>query len=136
MPDRATELTVALQKSERAVNNLAETVGVHESTLNRVKITSAVALVGLLLDLTLTVLVGFGLAGVDRNQDRIADLHAKVLAETERNTTAQCAFIALFLQFAPRTTNNPSYTEEQRARQVQAYETLRGIGRDLGCVDR
>lgn len=136
MPDRANDLTVALGKTEKAVNRLSATVGVHESTLKRVSVASAVAMVGLLLDLTLTILVGLGLAGVNHNQDRINELQDRVLIENARNKSAQCAFIALFLQFEPRTTVNPTYTEEQRAQQKEAYTTLRQIGADLGCVSR
>lgn len=134
MPDRANDLTMALEKTEKAVDRLSATVGVHESTLKRVSVTSAVAMVGLLLDLTLTILVGLGLAGVNHNQDRINTLSAQVQADTVRNQQAQCAFIALFSQFESRTTKSPNYSDEEKALQTKAYETLRQIGTDLGCV--
>jgi hypothetical protein len=136
MPERIPELMKALENTEEAVNNLADTVEVHESTLKRVKIVSAGAVVGLVLDLTLTVLVGVGLFGLGHNQDRINQLQAQVSADTAHNKAAQCAFIALFSQFESRTTRSPTYSDDEKALQAKAYATLRQIGIDLGCVSR
>lgn len=132
MPDRA-ELTLALERSEQAVERLTTAVDVHESTLFRVKIVSGIALAGFILDLTLTVLVALGLAGLGHNQDRINELQSEVSADTARNQRAQCAIIALFSQYESRTTKSPNYSEEEKAQQAKAYATLRQIGADLGC---
>jgi hypothetical protein len=129
MPERIAELTAALAGAERAIITLSETVDVHQSTLRRVKFAFA-------LLLTLTALVGVGLYGVYHNQDRINHLQTALQVETERNKSSQCAMIALFLQFEPRTISNPSYTEEQRALQAQAYASLKDNSNKLGCMPR
>lgn len=126
MPDRATELAQALADAEEAVRDLSEKVSVNEAATTRAKRAARLALCGIGFDLLLTALIGFGLFGVDTNQDRINNLN-------ERTRTAQCAVNALLLQFEPRTTTNPAYTEEQRAEQRQVYGTLRQISNDLGC---
>ncbi|MEU2106510.1 hypothetical protein [Nocardia sp. NPDC019255] len=133
MPDRATELATTLQATEQAVRELSQQVGINEVAVRRAKFAAKAALVGIVLDSILTVLVGLGLFGVDHNQDRINDLQTTQQVETQRNKAAMCAFITLFLQFEPRTTTNPAYSEQQRAQQIQAYGTLRQIGLDLGC---
>lgn len=133
MPDLPKDLAGALERTEDAVQRLARTVDFNEATLRRVAVAISVGLAGLILDLVLTVAVGWGYFGVTSNQDKISDLQESAQVETERNRSAQCAVNALLLQFAPRTTVNPSYTEEQRAQQIQAYQTLRQISADLGC---
>ncbi|MFC9436923.1 hypothetical protein [Nocardia sp. NPDC057030] len=136
MPDRIPELMGALAKTEKAVVKLADTVEVHESTLKRVKIVSAGVMLGLALDLTLTVLVGVGMFGLGHSQQRINELQAQVSADTARNQQAQCAFIALFSQFESRTTRSPNYSDDEKVLQAKAYATLRQIGVDLGCVSK
>jgi hypothetical protein len=133
MPDRATELATTLKNTEQAVRDLSNQVSINETAVRRARRASTLALVGITLDMILTVLFGLGLFGLNHNQDRINQIQTQQRIETERNTAAQCAFISLFLQFEPRTTTNPSYTDQQRAQQIQAYTTLRQIGVDLGC---
>lgn len=127
MPDKATELATALQNTENALNDLSAKVGVNERTARSARFAAKLALVGFMLDMILTVAVGWGLFGVNSNQSRIDELQA-------RNKQSTCAMVALFLQFEPRTTTSPSYTEEQRALQLKAYQTLHQISEDLGCV--
>lgn len=127
MSDLAGELTAALTSAEAAITRLSETVDVHQSALWRIKFAFALMTV-------LVVLVGYGLYAVNQNQDRINELQTALQVETDRNKSAQCAMVLLFLQFESRTTVNPSYSEEQRALQKQAYKTLRQIGTDLGCA--
>lgn len=136
MPDRATELATALQNTEDALNALSTKVGVNERTARSAKLAARLALIGFVLDIALTVFVGLGLFGVNHNQDRINSLQTALQVETDRNKESTCAMIALFLQFEPKTTTNPSYTEEQRAQQTQAYQTLHQISDALGCVTK
>ncbi|MFI5542082.1 hypothetical protein ACIA5H_37575 [Nocardia sp. NPDC051900] len=133
MPERIPALQTALAQAQTAIEKLSKKVDLDEHTLRRTKRTARLALFSVVLDLTLTALVGWGLVGVNDNQDRITTLQSTVQIETERTKTALCAVITLFLQFEPRTISNPTYTEEQRAQQVQAYQVLRQIDRDLGC---
>jgi hypothetical protein len=133
MPDRATELAATLQATENAVRELSAQVSINEAAVKRARRASKLALIGLAADTILTVMFGLGLFGLNHNQDRINDLHHQLEVETVRNKEAQCAMVLLFLQFESRTTTNPSYTEAQRAQQVQAYQTLRQIRDDLGC---
>jgi len=140
MPDQKSELAQALTDAEAAVRDLSEKVTLNEAATarantaaSRARFASKAALFGILLDMVLTVLVWWGLIGVDQNQGRINDLQVQQQEQVERNRTAQCAVNALLLQFEPRTTTNPAYTEEQRAEQRQVYATLRQISRDLGC---
>jgi hypothetical protein len=133
MPERIPALQNSLAAAEAALEELSTAVRLDEQTLRRTRNTARVAVFGLLLDITLTVLVGWGLVGVTDNQTRVNNLQSALQAETDRNSKAQCAFIALFLQFEPKTINNPAYTPEQHALQAQAYTTLRQIGTDLQC---
>lgn len=133
MPDRATELATTLNRTEAALNALSKTVGINEKATRKAKFAANAALAGIVLDMVLTVVVGWGLFGVNHNQTRINQLQSQLQSETERNRTAQCAQNRLFLQFEPRTTTNPSYSEEQRAQQVRLYATLRQIVADLQC---
>lgn len=132
MPDM-TGIREALEQANDAVTVLSDRLDLQEGTTRRIKRANRIVLFSVLFDVALTLAVGYGLLGVDRNQGRINDLQETLQVQTERNRTAQCAVNALFLQFEPRTTVNPSYTDEQRAQQVQAYATLRQIGADLGC---
>ncbi|WP_280448477.1 hypothetical protein [Nocardia brasiliensis] len=125
MPDRA-ELAAALKDTEDAVERLSKTVDLTQSTLRKIKAAFAIGMVAVVLALAVG---GF----VWNNQNRINHLQDSMQVETNRNREAQCAMFALFLQYAPRTTTNPAYTEEQRAQQLQAYATLRQISVDLGC---
>jgi hypothetical protein len=136
MPDRASELATTLKNTESAVRELSAQVTINEAATRRAKFASKAALVGIVLDMLLTVLVGWGLLGVDHNQARLDELQAAQTAETNRNREAQCAMVLLFLQFEPRTTTNPSYSDDQRRQQVEAYQTLRQISSDLGCPPR
>lgn len=140
MPDRATELAQVLRDTERAVRELSDKVDVNEDAVREAKtaarsasLASKLALAGWVFDGILTVAIGFGLLGVDHNQDRVNQLQTDLQEQTERNRTAQCAVNGLFLQFEPRTLTNPSYTEEQKELQRQLYATLRQISTDLGC---
>ncbi|MFE7798995.1 hypothetical protein [Nocardia sp. NPDC057440] len=129
MPDRASELATTLKNTENAVRELSAQVNLNEQAVRSAKFASRAALVGIAFDMLLTAVVGWGLFGVDNNQDRIDELQS-------RNKRSTCAMVALFLQFEPRTTTNPGYTEEQRAQQVTAYQTLRQISHDLGCAEQ
>lgn len=133
MPDRATELAKTLAGAEAAVRELSEKVSINEAATMRAKRAAWLALGGIAFDLVLTFLIGWGLFGVDTNQDRINELQVDQTMQTDRNRTAQCAVNALLLQFEPRTLSNPAYTEQQREEQRQVYATLRQINRDLGC---
>jgi hypothetical protein len=133
MPDRIPALQESLAAVDAALEELSKTVRLDEQTLRRTRNTARLAVFGLLLDITLTVLVGWGLVGVSDNQSRVNSLQAAIQSETDRTQKAECAFIALFLQFEPKTTSNPAYTPEQHALQAQAYATLRQIGTDLQC---
>lgn len=135
MTERIPAIQKALAAVENALEALTEKVSFDEAMLRRVKRTAIVAAIGVVLDITLTVLITWGLAGVSNNQARINQLQAALQSETDRNRTAQCAMVALFLQFEPRTLSNPTYTEEQRDQQKQAYATLRGIAHDLQCPE-
>src|SRR6266702_2392115 len=129
-----TELAEALERTEAALTDVSNTVEIHQATLHRGKVAFAVAIAGLILDISLTVLVGWGLFGVNHNHDRINTLQAAVQLETDRNNASQCAVIALFLQIAPKMLANSAYTPEQHAVQAQAYQTFQRIGQDLGCA--
>ena len=126
MPDRATDLAQSLKDAEEAVKELGRKVDVTEATSRRAKFASAAAVVAAAAALIGVVMAVVLTARVEANQERIAELN-------ERNRTAQCAVNSLFLQFEPRTTTNPAYSEEQRAQQLEAYKTLRRISADLGC---
>lgn len=130
MPDRAelSSLRAALEETSEAVGRLASTTRVHQATLRRVKVAIAVAAIAVLVALAVAVFVY-------RNQQRLDHLQAAMQVETDRNKSSQCAMIALFVQFEPKTTTNPNYTGEQRQQQLQAYQTLRGIAHDLGCAN-
>lgn len=136
MPERIPAIQQALADTEAALKELTGQVDFDEATLRRTKNTARVALFGLILDITLTVFVGWGLVGVNHDQTRINELQASVQAEADHSRLAQCAIITLFLQFEPKSLANPNYTAEQRALQVQAYQTLRQIGDNLGCVNK
>jgi hypothetical protein len=125
MPDRA-ELAAALKDTENAVERLTKTVNLTQSTLRKIKAAFAVGMIAVVLALCVG---GF----VWHNQSRINALQDQIQVETDRNREAQCAMFALFLQYAPRTTTNPAYTDEQRAQQMQLYQKLRQINSDLGC---
>lgn len=133
MPERIPALQKSLADAEAALEELSNTVRVDEATLRRTKNTARVAVFGLLLDITLTVMVGWGLAGVNSNQDRVNQLAATVQSETDRNKSAQCAVNSLLLQYASRSMTSPAYTPEQHQAQTQAVETLKKIGTDLQC---
>lgn len=133
MPD-LTELAEALERTEGLLHDVADMVDIHQTTLHRGKVAFTMAIVGLVADLTLTVFLGWGLFGVNHNQDRINSLQSAVQLETDRNKTSQCAVVTLFLQIAPKMIANPGYTPEQHALQAQAYQTLQQIGQDLGCA--
>lgn len=134
MPDRATDLAKTLGKAEEAVKELSAKLTVNETAVKRAKFAATAALCGIAFDMLLTVLIGWGLFGVDTNQDRINNLQMQQQEQTDRTKTAQCAVNALLLQFEPRTLSNPSYTEGQRAEQKRVYDTLRQINTDLGCT--
>lgn len=140
MSDPKSELAQALTDAEAAVRDLSEKVTLNEAATarantaaSRARFASKAALFGIVLDMVLTVLVWWGLIGVDTNQDRINTLQAQQQEQTDRTRTAQCAVNSLLLQFEPRTLSNPSYSEEQRAEQRRVYDTLRQINADLGC---
>lgn len=133
MPDRIPRIEQGLNDAVDALNALSEQVNLDESTLRRVKVVAGVAVFGLILDITLTVLVGWGLFGVNQNQDRINELQYSVKQEADRSRAGQCAVITLFLQFEPKTLANPAYTDEQKTLQAQAYTTLKQIAHDLEC---
>lgn len=132
MSDRS-ELAAALVRTEQTLADLAQKVDIHQTTLRRNKIALRLAIFGLALDMTLTVLVGWGLVGIGDSQSRINQLQVAQQYETDHTKTAECAIVTLFLQFEPKTINNPAYTSEQHALQAQAYATLRQIGTDLQC---
>lgn len=132
MPDRS-ELAEALERTQAVLEELTGKVEIHQTTLRRNKIALRLAVFGLVLDMTLTVLVGWGLFGVGGNQAKINQIQATQQTETDRTQSAECAFVTLFLQFEPKTINNPAYTADQHAIQAQAYSTLRQIGADLQC---
>lgn len=133
MPDRIPSLQKALVAVEGALDTLMEKVSLDEATLRRLKRLTVVLTCSVIFDVALTVLVGWGLAGVTTNQARINELQSSVQQEADRSRTAQCAVITLFLQFEPKTLANPAYTDEQKALQTQAYTTLTQIAKDLEC---
>ncbi len=133
MSEKAQDLARALANAEAAVKDFGDKLTVNEAAVKRAKFAATAALCGIVFDLLLTVLIGWGLGEVDTNQDRINELQTDQTIQTDRNRTAQCAVNALLLQFEPRTLANPAYTAEQREEQVRVYDTLRGINHDLGC---
>lgn len=133
MPDRIPALQAALEAVENALGALTEKTDLTEAALRRLRRVTVLTILGLVLDFTLTLAVGWGWNTVSNSQERVNELAAAVRAESDRNKTAECAVITLFLQFEPKTLANPAYTAEQHAQQEQAYATLRQISRDLQC---
>lgn len=133
MSDRIPVLQEALASVEKALKALTDKADLTAVALRRVKRVTVLTVAGLILDFTLTLAVGWGWNTVHANQVRLNDLAASVQLESDRNKTAECAMVALFLQFEPKTLANPGYTPEQHTQQIQAYETLRQIARDLQC---
>lgn len=133
MADRILELTHALTQTHETLEDLADRVEVQQGTLRRVRRTTALTIIGLILDISLTVLVGWGLNGVNDNQDRINQLTVALKTETDRNRSGQCAVVSLFLSLQPQVQKNPAYTPDQRATQQTAFTTLAQIGRTLEC---
>jgi len=140
MPDRIPVIQQALADAVTAIDQLDEKLTLDEVTLDevksttrRLKVTTAITLMSVLLDIALTVLVGWGLFGLNHNQARINQLQAAVQSEADRGRAGQCAMVTLFLQFEPKTLSNPSYTDEQKGLQTQAYTTLRQIALTLEC---
>lgn len=133
MTERIPAIQEGLAAAVTALDDLATKVSIDEVTLRRVKRSTTIATIGVIADIALTVLMGWGLVGVNNNQARVNQLQAAVQQEADQSRTAQCAMVALFLQFEPKTLANPAYTEEQHALQVQAYATLKQIAKDLEC---
>lgn len=133
MPDRIPELHDTLTRTQQTLENLAGRVDVQQVTMRRVRRTTVLTIIGLVLDISLTVLVGWGLFGVHGNQDRVGQLQTALQTETNRNRTGQCAVIDLFLSLRTQMQKNPNYTDAQRAIQLQAFTQLARVSQTLEC---
>lgn len=132
MPDRA-ELMAALTDAQATLDEVSEKVELHGATLRRGTVAVAFALVGFALDLTLTVLVGWGLFGVNHNQDRISELTTAQQMEAAKTRFNQCALINLFLDLEKSATTNPNLSEQDRADRVKSYAEIHRIHDALEC---
>lgn len=80
--------------------------------------------------LALVILVACGLVWAGINLNNVQERQER---ETALNRTSQCAIVTMFLSFEPVTKRSPNYTEEQKAKQEDAFSTFRQIDRDLHC---
>lgn len=81
-------------------------------------------MISVVLDIVLSAAIIVGGYFIDHNQDEIAKLQEKQRASAQVTRDAQCALINLFLQSEANVKKNPTYSEEQKAQQVESFVVL------------
>lgn len=132
MPDR--NLSQRAEGLTTAVSELSTVVGQLVAGHARMKHIQWWTVVGLLVDLVLTVVVGLVINNQHHVYDQISEANSRI--ETVQRRTSDevlCPLYKVLLAFEPRSTTSPTLTDAERQARTEAYDVVRRGYAVLGC---
>lgn len=124
--------TIAIQSE--AVQRLSDSVRQLAASQDRIRKVQIATVLGLILDLSLTLVAALLFNNQRAVSDRLTDANRRIeQVQSRTSNEVLCPLYKTFIAFESRAKDSPLFTPEERAQRIRAYEVIHQGYDALGC---